>query len=162
MLKKIVILIVFVLFTAGLSVGSYYLGEKHGLSLRNEREKILEKSTLPPTLKEMVARDAKRKQDLRIVQQALESYYEKYGRVPYLLADSTNSLWRRNLKEELKEFLKEIPIDPINNEVYHYSYDGSLDKGQSYVLSCVLENPTDPDGPSYVIYGGHRRPIIEK
>jgi hypothetical protein len=162
MLKKSLTLIAFSLFIVGISIGSYYLGEKHGLSLRNSRETTLEKSTFPPTLKEMVARDAKRKQDLRIVQQALESYYEKYGRVPYLLADSTNSLWRRNLKEELKEYLKEIPIDPINNEVYHYSYDGSLDGGKSYVLSAVLENPTDPEGPSYVIYGGHRWPAIEK
>ncbi|MCD6318987.1 hypothetical protein J7M02_07975 [Candidatus Aerophobetes bacterium] len=112
----------------------------------------------------MAVRDTKRKEDLKIVQQALELYYERYGRVPHLLADSTSRLWRRNLKGELKELLniKEIPVDPINNEVYHHSYDGSLDREQSHALSAVLENPIDPDGSSYVIYGGHRRPIIKK
>lgn len=160
--KTIVLVILTFLFIIGISIGSYHLGEKHGLSLGKNKETILEESVFSPTLKEIQARDAKRKNDLKIVQQALEAYYGDYAKYPYLLGNSTNSLWRRNLKEELKEYLKEIPVDPINNEIYHYSYDGSLDRGQSYVLSAILENPTDPEGPSYIIYGGNRAPASKK
>jgi len=143
-------------------IGSYYIGKKHELSLQKNKQILLEKPVFLATLEEMQTRDTKRKNDLAIIQQALEAYYRQYGNYPYILANSTDSLWRRNLKEELGDYLEEIPVDPINNKVYYYLYDGSLDRGQSYVLSTFLENPTDPEGPNYTVYGGYRAPAHKK
>ena len=159
---KILSIIVGFIFVIGIATTSFYIEMRRELGeclKKIEKEEETPKGLSPFELEAIRKRDAQRKADLKIVQQALESYSNnRDGRHPYLLADSTTSLWRRNLKEALREYIAEIPIDPLNNEEYSYRFDGSLNNGRRYALSANLEDKTDPEGPHYVIYGGNPYP----
>lgn len=76
-------------------------------------------------------RDIKRRADIKILTQALNLYYDKYGKYP----DSTddwdgwdlsmgygggNIEFIKSLKEE--GFIDKEIKDPVNNDAYHYSY----------------------------------------
>lgn len=105
----------------------------------------------------MLARDAKRKADLKNIVVALEMYYQEYGVYPpagscaygtncYVYSTSGAS-WLAPLKPYISP-----PIDPINNQAgpwmsgrYSYSYGNVTANGQEYDLVGQLENANDPD-----------------
>jgi len=81
----------------------------------------------------ITARDAKRKQDVSTIQNALELYIVEYNRYPESLAtgDATPAAgWKIP-----KKYLSDIPLDP-NGDAYVYSLTG--DK-KSYLLGATLE-----------------------
>lgn len=105
----------------------------------------------------MLARDAKRKADLKNIVIALEMYYQEYGVYPRAgscaygtncYTYSTSGLsWLALLKPYISP-----PIDPINNAGgpwidgrYSYSYGNVSADGQEYDLVAQLENTNDPD-----------------
>lgn len=124
---------------------------------------------------EVSGRDAKRKQDIRLIAQALGLYYQTNKRYPY--TDSTTGYWVTSAgsapsgasywlddKGDISgipstpkidfgvQYLSEIPKDPKNVTPYVYSYyspaadwSTSCRKGKFYVLYVPLENKNDPD-----------------
>jgi len=98
------------------------------------------------------ARDAKRKQDLNTIQQALELYFAETGRYPYNNNDpifdydtdgdanlATGKIWKKHLSK--------IPTDPSGNS-YIYAVSGTA----SYELAAVLEMDGDPANyESYIV-----------
>lgn len=78
------------------------------------------------------ARDARRKQDLRSIQAALEIYYQKNYFYPTVLSDL------------LPTYINNVPLDPINVApyIYVYSYQSP---GQCYALVAILESQSDPE-----------------
>lgn len=121
------------------------------------------------------ARDARRKADLLIIKKALETYKELYGnQYPYegicdssigscaacpcspvgLTWSATSGISTLLLNNNI---LKKIPIDPINDSAYYYTYepDGSgqgtppcVNKYCRYVLGARLEET----GSWYYLY----------
>lgn len=116
------------------------------------------------------ARDHRRKQDLALIQQALEIYYQEnhqypisnsshdtYGPVgPHSTqdwdhSDSGLTPWINGLNSN---YINQLPIDPINSGQYTYMYDSTIPSnsnppcppaGQWYALRIWLENDSDPD-----------------
>ena len=121
---------------------------------------------------QLIARDAKRKQDLRSIAIALEIYYQKNKRYPCTVGwqQSTNAIWITDITDAscpgtvatklAPDFINKMPTDPINDPKYlyqYYSYGGAWPcpgAGQSYFLMAPLENQKDPD-----LYGTHKFPI---
>ena len=120
---------------------------------------------------QIVARDAKRKQDLQAIQTALQLYYQDNGRYPlttgWVLSSSTQP-WVKdstdpNPKNLVEKYINPTPIDPVNTctngspatsaNCLGYGYwsanrscsSGSVSSGQVYVLVSQLENASDPD-----------------
>lgn len=108
---------------------------------------------------QLKARDAKRKADLRIIYNALESYYSVNGKYPPagVCAYGTNcyvystagSSWIPAL---VPTFMYEVPRDPKNSACcpweaagYSYAYGNVSTNGQFYDLTAHLENTSDPD-----------------
>ena len=105
-------------------------------------------------------RDSRRKNDLRVIQQALEGYYDKNGEYPQTTTTSTS--WGA-LNTALVDggYISNLPIDPINkvffnpgnNNDYAYVYYACSPYPpctpstpyQSYSLFANLENNSDPD-----------------
>ena len=106
----------------------------------------------------MLARDARRKADLRQIRTALEMYYDvndkypraggcSYGTNCYIY--STNA---GNWFAALSPYLAKAPRDPINNIAgpwydgqYSYIYGNVSADGQIFDLAAQLENKNDPD-----------------
>lgn len=78
-------------------------------------------------------RDTDRKNDLKNIQQQLESYFN----------DSDGGVYPATLAELVPDYMDAIPEPPraATGEVYTYTPDGTL---SSYTLSAVLENDNDP------------------
>lgn len=96
-------------------------------------------------------RDAKRKADLKKIQDALLAYKVQNGNYPSTLGavektrDTTS-----NLKTALvPDFLESLPLDPENDK-YYYGYKS--DNGAACELTSILEVRTDPDGESVGSY----------
>lgn len=85
-----------------------------------------------------IARDARRKEDLRSLAIAIELYYQKIKTYPPVLA---------SLKPN---YINNIPTDPKDKLPYPYS----LQSG--YTLCATLENVNDPDpgnsGGNFCLY----------
>ncbi|MFH0851996.1 MAG: type II secretion system protein [bacterium] len=111
------------------------------------------------------ARDAKRLQDIRQIQSALDLYYDKYGAYPVSgncaatlpnsgWCNSVESLssnsWIRNGSSNLSEFIGKDPIDPKQGSsanwapsgggTYFYYANGYGGAGQWYMIILGLEN----------------------
>ena len=104
------------------------------------------------------SRDAKRKTDLKTVQEALERYYTYYGEYPRsttageMICDNapTNTIIYWQTGGALRclpgpSFLFRIPLDPIGEDQYYYFSDETTDGNRSYKLGANLENVNDPD-----------------
>lgn len=94
-------------------------------------------------------RDTRRKNDLRAVANALESYYNDKGKYPLgasgkmmgcLTFDTSECSWGGQFKDAAGTlYMVFIPKDPLQTQTYYYY---SLD-GKSYVLYAHLENTLD-------------------
>ena len=102
------------------------------------------------------ARDGKRKSDLKAVQQALELYFQQYGRYPTSSsgvitcsggsAGSGNNSWNAVFQCPPSTgpiFIQRLPQDPVYQSTDGYYYNGT--SATAYVLSADLENNNDPD-----------------
>lgn len=111
-------------------------------------------------------RDAQRKEDLRLIQDALERYYVDNGIYPQA-KNSTNTcdygtncyVFSSNGSDWIQDltpyYLKKVPVDPKSNasccpwstsvENYVYSYGNLYANGTQYDLTARLENTSDPD-----------------
>lgn len=103
------------------------------------------------------ARDAKRMQDINAIRTALELHYNDHGSYtqPENICSDTSyggfgscgtaggtGDWDANsdLRDLLKyNYMSELPLDPLNNSTYRYTYEPLNDGGQGYVLCAVLE-----------------------
>lgn len=80
------------------------------------------------------ARDATRKNDLRLIKSALENYYNQAGTYPATLAD---------LEKGSTPFIKKLPKDPKTGKDYIYITTGN--PPSTYVIQATLENKNDKD-----------------
>ena len=80
------------------------------------------------------ARDATRKNDLRLIKSALENYYNQAGTYPATLAD---------LEKGPTPFIKKLPKDPKTGKDYVYITTGN--PPTTYVIQTILENKNDKD-----------------
>lgn len=114
---------------------------------------------------QLLARDAKRKQDLKSIAIALELYKQKNGRYPCAdwISSSGGGNWiTDNVASGLNcagtpgsldsKFINSLPADPVNSgTIVHtgghlvYGYRSFECKGTSYILVAELENQKDPD-----------------
>jgi general secretion pathway protein G len=122
------------------------------------------------------ARDAKRMSDLKQIQKALELYFDDFGTYPSeTYCDSSigscgtacpcgGTDWQyttanyigRSLRDN--NILKDLPIDPINDSTYYYSYEPECNQGRCpspwgccyYTLRARLEKT----GAWHVLSGG--------
>ncbi len=109
------------------------------------------------------ARDTVRKQDLRAIQTALELHFTEYGSYTQPetsgidtscgdlngLTACPSDFWDTNSNLRIlvdDGFLRELPVDPINDVVYNYYYEvfnagqfGYPNSGQAYALCSALE-----------------------
>jgi prepilin-type N-terminal cleavage/methylation domain-containing protein len=121
----------------------------------------------------MIARDAKRKQDLKAIAQALELFYLEYRRYPChgistrVNSLDTNTTWLTDSSDigcvtattggtgfKLSPaFMSSVPRDPLNTTSYKYEYHSSAANGlgsppclnQDFILIAYLENTNDAD-----------------
>ena len=122
---------------------------------------------------EVTGRDAKRKQDIQLISQALELYFQTNKRYP--LTDSSNGYWQYSINTAPsgssfwlgdtgstspvipvidfgQQYTSGLPTDPLNKSPYYYAYfapplDWSTKclKTKYYVLYATLENKNDTD-----------------
>lgn len=121
-----------------------------------------------------LARDSKRKEDLKSITIALELYYQKHQKYPWSRSDipasapdsekysDTNNRWYYTCSTNstggnwfpqlasggFTERLRDDPINtgyPWNDDGYGYCYGNAIGNGQTYSLSAQLENKDDPD-----------------
>lgn len=96
-------------------------------------------------------RDARRKEDLRQIANALEMYYHDNGTYPKSTPDgkilgcgTDESLvvcnWGEIFEHNGAVLMVSIPQDPINGNNYFYDSDGSF-----YLIYALLENEKDPE-----------------
>ncbi len=124
---------------------------------------------------QILAKDARRKQDLRAIKVALELYYQQNKRYPcpnggdaWVYSNSSNpwiidsgfsAICSDTTQKDLgTNYISRLPTDPINSggfpyttAGYTYGYRGfhtsycNLRAGQFYILAAQLENKNDPD-----------------
>ncbi|HLC94548.1 MAG TPA: type II secretion system protein [Patescibacteria group bacterium] len=118
----------------------------------------------------MRARDAKRINDLRKISTALEEYFHTYGQYPpdYFCDTSrgdstgpscnpTGVTWAPSGLAKIKpSFILTLPLDPLNNSEYYYTYEPVVNEinynvtstnsiVNAYMLSARLEDVTNPN-----------------
>jgi general secretion pathway protein G len=94
------------------------------------------------------ARDAGRRQAIGQIRVALDEYYTKHGYFPDPNMDASRGGWDDSdiapfiatLSDE--GFLKKVPVDPINDSNYHFSY---------FRYSAGYDNCDPASGPFYVL-----------
>jgi len=102
---------------------------------------------------QMKGRDGRRKSDLKSVQQALELYFQTYGRYPTPssgviscsggAAGTGNNAWGSVFQCPPTSgpiFMQQLPKD-LGSTAYYYNAPSNF----TYVLSAALENTSDPD-----------------
>jgi len=111
-----------------------------------------------------LARDSRRKSDIRSIAIALELYYRTNKNYPktaaisgeYRYSTDATTPW---IPELTTSFINSMPKDPVNSTTYrYYYYSGNtsgyisppgcplnVDGGQYYLLYTNLENGSDPD-----------------
>lgn len=97
-------------------------------------------------------RDAQRKSDLKSIQNALQIYYNDYGKYPESnpsgtilgcgSAGTTACTWDSAWTAGGNTYMQTLPADPISTQSYVYERT-SLD---TYSLKACLENASDEDG----------------
>src|SRR3989344_1252314 len=102
------------------------------------------------TQAQKVGRDAKRKQDMRALQVALELYYQKNSGFPSFstgVLSFNDPNWPILFGSTPQDYINQIPTDPLNGSsgggktyVYGYRSDGSY-----YEMCINLENNNDKD-----------------
>jgi len=106
------------------------------------------------------ARDAKRISDIKAIETALQGHYSEFGsytHVENLCTDTSIGAygncggsanagdWDPNsdLRDLVPDYMVELPLDPINNTTYRYTYEPSHYPGvagpQTYYLCATLE-----------------------
>ena len=86
------------------------------------------------------ARDDTRKNDIKNVQQQLETYFHDENAYPDALADL------------VPDYLAAVPSDPQGNAyTYTPAPAGCTTACQTYTLSADLENDNDPAGDPYTV-----------
>lgn len=110
---------------------------------------------------QIVARDSRRKLDLKSFKTSFELFYEKHRYFPSYnsttLGGSDSGNWPNLFEyvyvsgnpavdstERTFDYIAQMPLDPINNSNYHYSYYVQA-SGQGYLVCVSLENSRDPD-----------------
>jgi len=108
---------------------------------------------------QIASRDARRKQDLRSLEVALELYYQQNRQYPPDYSYSTDNRdgggvdWYSRFKNEISPFINSLPKDPMNGQgvwnggrgpwyAYAYATCGTF---QCYHLCATLENKNDKD-----------------
>ena len=96
------------------------------------------------------ARDTKRKNDLKSVQQALALYFEQNGKYPDASGggiitcnaggDTANIFWGSEFICNSTTYMKQLPQDPSG-----YYYDSAGTPPDRYDISAKLENTNDPE-----------------
>jgi len=98
------------------------------------------------------ANDRTRKADLAKIKDGLEKYFVAENKFPATSAAIKTSDSSNILEQTLvPKYLDKLPLDPLTPK-YYYSYQSD---GQTFQLTCVLEDKTDPEGTSvgqYYIY----------
>lgn len=102
------------------------------------------------------ARDAKRKQDVGTIQQALELYYVENSKYP--LATGTNTVTMGAPDGLTKKQLSNLPTDPqkkLDGSIigYKYAVDGPR---QTYEIGATLES----DGLEAYVVGNSETPML--
>ena len=106
-------------------------------------------ATISYTNAQQKARDAKRKTDLKGIQQALELHFQATGKYPPVgntggwCAIINNSSWPE-VKNELGPYINPIPTDPVYKAVTGDYWYKKVSHTQ-YDLLAVIENSKDPD-----------------
>lgn len=126
---------------------------------------------------QVVARDGRRKQDLRSIQTALELFYQTNKHYPCINAGWTVGGQANFIKDECPggtnqslatTYINTMPKDPSNkidpnpwaDKNYNYGYYsqpsawGTCPQGQYYFLVTQLENSSDKDTFAHKQYGG--------
>ncbi|MFH0856477.1 MAG: prepilin-type N-terminal cleavage/methylation domain-containing protein [bacterium] len=86
------------------------------------------------------ARDANRKMNIRQVQTALELYYDDNLSYPEYQGSSSNASWsalKSALENPEKQYISELPDDPISKDKYAYTY---WSDGNTFKISYELED----------------------
>ncbi len=103
---------------------------------------------------QMKARDSQRIQALQQIQKALILYYDDNGDYPIRTDTygvlSTNAIKWNSLAVDLNKYIKQLPLDPINdrtalvfNSGYAYYYRSNT-TGSNYDLITFLESDSNP------------------
>lgn len=90
------------------------------------------------------ARDAKRKQSLRQIQNALEVYYNDNDEYPsatngQISCEDETKSWGDEFDCYDEVYMKKLPTDPGNNTFYYFRTSDQ----QGYMLYALLENEND-------------------
>ena len=118
---------------------------------------LIAAGTVSYTKAQQKGRDARRKTDLKTIQQALEQYFEQNGYYP----PSNTYDWCSNISnpnltivhDALKIHINPVPTDPIYaGTSKDYVYKEEFTTG-TYELAAYLENTNDPDRGSYPYSG---------
>jgi general secretion pathway protein G len=99
------------------------------------------------------ARDAKRKQDLTAIQQAIELFYVEKGVYPAV--SPTGTVKMGGVDGLSKKQLSELPKDPSGKKEYVYHTGGS----GTYELATVLENDGDLANYTNYVVGNSDTPL---
>lgn len=87
--------------------------------------------------------DQIRKSDLENIQQALKRYWVDKGKYPVTLAAVKTSDTESVLAKALiPDYLEKLPDDPLAPK-YYYAYKSD---GDTFELTCILEDTSDPAG----------------
>lgn len=119
-----------------------------------------------PEEKRQLSRDTKRLSDLSMIDNAINGYRLDYGSYPdetdvlrqsNILPDENTSLTKATsgwINQDLSKYISHMPIDPINDDTYYYSY---MHNTNGYELNCIFENKTD----LHVKDGGNNDDVYE-
>lgn len=111
------------------------------------------------------ARDARRQQDIKQIQTAMELYYSANGSYPLenwcdsskgSAGTSCGSVNGNDWSESshihtglVPNFIPDLPVDPLNTGAYYYNYEPGNPAGQNYCLGAALEG-----GGRFRVYDG--------
>lgn len=102
------------------------------------------------------ARDAKRKQDIGAIQQALELYYVEEGKYP---TATLNAVTMGGAGGLLKKQLSNLPVDPQRKQdesIINYKYAVEMPGRQTYEIGATLE----VDGLEAYVVGNSETPML--
>ncbi|XKT74852.1 MAG: type II secretion system protein [Patescibacteria group bacterium UBA2103] len=110
------------------------------------------------------ARDARRQQDIKQIQTALELYYNVNNAYPLEVGcdtskgsgssgcNSSGTDWDESSYIHsglVPGFIADLPVDPINDSTYYYNYEPGNPAGQNYCIGATLEG-----GGRFRVYDG--------
>lgn len=100
---------------------------------------------------QLAGRDARRKNDLRSIAQALSLFYSANRHYPYQndwggsVIGVYDMPWPSQFTTVMAPFMAQLPHDPTNSWPYIYAYSYNTGNGGDYHLCAKLENLSDPD-----------------